>query len=123
MGSETGGIGEIGASGGEENGGEKGGCEESHSGEGGEGTRPRSCESPGEGSREGGDGPRPKKGKESPGEEDGGECPGQESCESGSGSEDADPSDDRGRHGYDARTACAKHLFNNPWRRLQPFSL
>ena len=70
--------------------------------------RPRSCESPGEeGSREGGEGSHPKSGEESPGEEGGGESPGQESCQSGSGSEDASPSDDRGHHGYDARTGCA----------------
>ena len=57
----------AGTSRGEEGGGEEGGCEESHSGEGGEGTRPRSCESPGEeGSREGGEAPARKVAKKAP---------------------------------------------------------
>src|SRR5262245_12921506 len=104
MASETGGGGESGANRGEEGDGEKGGCEESRTGEGGEGTRTRSCESPGEeGSRESGEAPRSKCG-DSTCEKSGGEGPGQESCDGSSVSEHASPSDDRGQHGYDART-------------------
>ena len=44
-------------------------------------------------SGEGGEAPRTNSGEESPGEEDGGESPGQESCESGSGGEEAIPSE------------------------------
>jgi YesN/AraC family two-component response regulator len=38
-----------------------------------------------------------------------GEGPGQENCESGSGSEEASPSEDRGHHCHDARTGCARN--------------